>query len=140
MNTSPSPSDVAALRSSGPVADLTVRADDARPAGSPDRCFYCEAMIGAHHQPDCVVVGFRVIEAAEFGVLYPIASYPKGHHALFWFPNGEKGVGGYETARAYPDDDGVYRTGWTHGGPNSGTDFDFCEPPTMWTKLPESPA
>ena len=65
----------------------------------------------------------------------PITSYNDGDFVLFWFPNGERGVGGIETAMAFRDDDGVIRTGWTHGGPNSGGDFDFCEPPTMWARL-----
>lgn len=27
-----------------------------RPAGTKDRCFYCEQPVGGHHNPDCVLV------------------------------------------------------------------------------------
>jgi hypothetical protein len=72
-------------------------------------------------------------------VWQPIETYQDGDFVTFWFPNGERGVGGKETAMAFRDDDGVIRSGWSHGGPNSGYDFDFCEPPTMWCRLPEDP-
>lgn len=66
----------------------------------------------------------------------PIAKYITGFHALFWFPNGEKGVGGFEAATCFLDpDDKALRYGWTHGGPNSGSDFDFCESPTLFMKI-----
>ena len=29
--------------------------DDARPAGKPDRCFYCQRPFGEGHGPDCVI-------------------------------------------------------------------------------------
>lgn len=119
--------------------DRSVRPDDARPAGKPDECFYCKAPFGSDHADTCGEIGFRVIEAAKVGELYPIEIYPEGHHALFWFPEGENGIGGFETGTAYRDKDGRITSAWSHGGPNSGHDFDFCEPATMWSRLPAAP-
>lgn len=126
-----------------PAPDLTVRADDERPLRMDGTCFYCRAPMGGQHRTgerECVIVGFRVMEAAEVGVPYDIATYPFGHHALLWFPEGEKGVGGWEAATCYePDPGGVIDHGWTHGGPNSGSDWEFVEPPTLWARLPDPP-
>jgi len=35
--------------------DWTVTKEAARPAGLPDRCFYCDALIGEQHKSDCVM-------------------------------------------------------------------------------------
>lgn len=120
--------------------DGIVRQEDARPAGKADECFYCRAKVGRHHANGCVIIQHRMLEATPIGVWQPIDTYQDGDFVLFWFPDGEKGVGGKETAMAFRDDDGIIRSGWTHGGPNAGSDFDFCEPPTMWCKLPDDPA
>ncbi len=72
----------------------------------------------------------------------PIATVPEGTHVLLWFPLGERGVGGMETAmvfRGYPDNPGGLSY-WTHGGPNSGSDWEPREPPTHWRHLPDLPA
>jgi hypothetical protein len=126
-----------------PAPDLTVRPDDERPHRMDGTCFYCRAPMGGQHvtgPKECVVVGFRVLEAASVAVWYPIDTYPAGHYVMFWFPNGERGVGGIETALAFPNEEtGEYDHGWTHGGANSGSDFSFCEAPTQWAKLPEGP-
>lgn len=119
--------------------DKIVRDDDARPAGAPDECFYCRAPMGTNHNDGCVVTDIRRLEAAPIGEWQPIETYRDGDFVLFWFPYGEKGIGGIESAMAFRDDDGVIRRGWSHGGPNSGWDFDFCEPPTMWAKPPDRP-
>lgn len=119
--------------------DHTVHPDDARPAGKLTECFYCNRGMGADHAPDCVVIQIRRLEAAPIGVWQPIETYQDGDFVLFWFPHGEKGVGGRETAMAWRDDDGVIRGGWSHGGPNSGLDFTFGEPPTKWARLPDPP-
>jgi hypothetical protein len=124
------------------IVDLTVRPDDERPFRMDGTCFFCCAPIGGQHrtgEKECVIVGFRVLEAATPGVPYPIDTYPAGHHALFWFPDGEKGVGGWEAATCYPDPGKPPDRGWTHGGPNSGSDWEFCEPPTHWARLPDPP-
>ncbi|MFT4056743.1 MAG: hypothetical protein QM681_19720 [Novosphingobium sp.] len=70
---------------------------------------------------------------------FDISTYPEGTRAMFWMPNGEKGNGGMEYGVAYRDDDGVVRSAWTDGGPNSGSDFTFHEPPTMWQEAPFPP-
>lgn len=115
--------------------DSKVEPEDERPARADGTCFYCAQPIGDDHVESCVIVTGRRLDAMPLGHWEPIASYNDGDFVLFWFPNGERGVGGIETAMAFRDDDGVIRTGWTHGGPNSGGDFDFCEPPTMWARL-----
>jgi hypothetical protein len=119
-----------------PPAAADVRAEDSRPVGPPGKCTYCRETIGDNHKPECVVMIERTEEAAVVGEFYDIATYPDGLFALFFFPNGEKGNGGVESAMAFRDDDGVIRGGWSHGGPNSGSDFEFYEPPTMWSRCP----
>lgn len=66
------------------------------------------------------------------GEWQPMETYKDGDHVLFYFPHGERGNGGIETAM-------LFRRGdcwdfWTHGGPNSGSDFEVAdnERPTMW--------
>lgn len=120
--------------------DKLVRAGDARPAGAPDECFYCRSKMGAEHKDDCIIIDGRILDAMPSGVWQPIETYRDGWFVLFWFPYGERGIGGIQAAMAYRDDDDVIRSGWSHGGPNSGWDFEFCEPPTMWAKPPDRPA
>jgi hypothetical protein len=82
----------------------------------------------------------------------PIETIPEGKHALLWFPQGEKGIGGMECGTCFWDERHdpkansihVYEkwlSKWTHGGPNSGLDFETsnCEMPTHWMPLPEPP-
>jgi len=69
----------------------------------------------------------------------PISTYNEGDFVIFWFPNGERGNGGMDMAMAWRENDGSIISGWSHGGPNSGLDFDFCEPPTMWCWPPDDP-
>jgi hypothetical protein len=69
----------------------------------------------------------------------PIATVPEGEHVLLWFPNGEKGTGGFEAATVFRAPDGWLDCGWTHGGPNSGSDWEFCEQPTLWMRGPKGP-
>lgn len=73
----------------------------------------------------------------------PIETVPEGEHVLLWFPKGEKGNGGMECARLYRESDGgLPPGGWTHGGPNSGSDWDwgYDDMPTHWMPLPAPPA
>jgi hypothetical protein len=58
----------------------------------------------------------------------PIETVPEGRHVLFYFPNGDRGVGGMEAATIYDRDE--LDCGWSHGGANSGSDLGFCEKPT----------
>lgn len=119
--------------------DKVVRIDDARPAGRPDECFYCRSDMGAIHKDECVIISMRRLEAAPIGIWQPIETYRDGDYATFWMPNGERGNGGMEMGMAFRDDDGLIRSAWTHGGANSGLDFDFHEPPTMWCRNPNHP-
>ena len=70
----------------------------------------------------------------------PIETLRDGEHVLLYFPIGERGVGGRETAMVFRhDDEWSY---WSHGGPNSGSDFEPSrdgERPTHWMPLPEPP-
>jgi hypothetical protein len=70
----------------------------------------------------------------------PIETIPKGEHVLLYFPYGEKGRGGVEAGTVFPEDDGSIHCIWTHGGPNSGSDWEPVEAPTHWMPLPEPPA
>lgn len=69
----------------------------------------------------------------------PIETVPEGEHVLLYFPTGERGHGGIEAATVVPSC-GDLKTGWTHGGPNSGLDWAFCEEPTHWMPLPAPPS
>lgn len=119
--------------------DTKVRQDDVRPLGNPNECFYCLNPLGKDHKEDCVVMNIRRLDAAPVGVFQPMETYRDGDFVMFLFPNGEKGIGGIETAMSFKDHDGTYKEGWTHGGPNSGLDFEFPEPPCMWARLPDIP-
>jgi hypothetical protein len=73
----------------------------------------------------------------------PIETAPEGEHVLFYWPHGEKGVGGMECATMFRGDvwSSTGMSFWTHGGPNSGTDWEprDGENPTHWQPLPEPP-
>jgi hypothetical protein len=71
----------------------------------------------------------------------PIETYEEWTHALFWLPKGERGLGGVETGTMGRDENGKvdWTSVWTHGGPNSGLDFEFREMPTHWAPVPEGP-
>lgn len=75
------------------------------------------------------------------GPWFPIESLPEGRNVLLYFPYGEKGVGGMECAMVFRSElDGSWSY-WTHGGPNSGSDWEprDDERPTHWMPLPEPP-
>lgn len=69
-------------------------------------------------------------------VWHPIETLPEGEHVALFFPDGERGGGGVEMATVFTDD-GRWSY-WTHGGPNSGLDWEphNDERPTMWMKVP----
>lgn len=69
----------------------------------------------------------------------PIDTLPEGEHVLLWFPVGEREVGGMECATVYISEDGEWGF-WTHGGPNSGSDWWCDEKPTFWMPLPDPPS
>lgn len=118
-------------------ADPLVYPSDTAPVGPEGHCTWCRQPHGTHHENDCPVLNRRRYNAAPREWL-PLETYIEGYHALLYFPKGEKGVGGIEAATAYRDE-GRLLGGWTHGGPNSGSDFDFCEEPTYWMPLPAPP-
>lgn len=68
-----------------------------------------------------------------------IETAPEGEHILLYWPHGERGVGGMECATFYRYEDSW--SYWTHGGPNSGLDWDprDNEKPTHWMPLPPPP-
>lgn len=41
--------------------DWTVGAEGVRPAGQPDRCFYCREKVGSQHAPGCVIRSRTVV-------------------------------------------------------------------------------
>ena len=49
---------------------LVVRPEDARPAGKPDRCFYCGNEIGQMHNTGCVIMSKKV--KVRFTIEYDI--------------------------------------------------------------------
>lgn len=76
----------------------------------------------------------------------PIETVPEGEHVLLYWPEGEKGLGGMECATVFFEPDG-WNGGsryayWTHGGPNSGIDWNARdnEEPTHWMPLPPPPS
>lgn len=73
----------------------------------------------------------------------PIETAPEGVHILLYWPRGERGNGGIECATIFRDDSigPIGMSFWTHGGPNSGWDWEPCnsEKPTHWMSLPEPP-
>lgn len=119
-------------------ANPVVMPGDTAPVGPVGHCTWCRKPHGSNHEEGCPVLNGRRYDAAPREWL-PIDTYMEGYHALFYFPEGERGIGGIEAATSYRDDDGKIRGGWSHGGPNSGSDFDFCEEPTHWMPLPEPP-
>ena len=68
-----------------------------------------------------------------------IDTVPEGEHVLLFFPNGEKGNGGIETATVFRDESPNGFSYWTHGGPNAGGDWETREAPTHWMRLPPAP-
>lgn len=69
----------------------------------------------------------------------PIETLPEGEHVALYWPEGEKGAGGIECATVFFNDY-ASPTGmsfWTHGGPNSGLDWEprDSEKPTHWARL-----
>ena len=70
----------------------------------------------------------------------PIETAPGGRHILIWFPKGETGNGNMETATICRDENEPFGMSfWTHGGPNSGSDWEAFEAPTKWRDLPPPP-
>ena len=69
-----------------------------------------------------------------------IETMPEGEHVLLYWQHGERGIGGMECATVYRGSDGRLSY-WTHGGPNSGLDWEARddEAPTHWMPLPEPP-
>lgn len=122
--------------------DRSVRAEDSRPVGPAGACTYCWSLIGSDHVETCVILSSRRLDAAPVGVWQPIETYHDGDFVLFWFPCGERGNGAMETAMAFRESGGRWNF-WTHGGPNSGSDFEpgnEGEAPTKWCRLPNDPA
>lgn len=120
--------------------DRTVREEDSRPIGPAGACTYCGQSIGDEHAESCAIIDDRRLDAAPIGVWQPIDTYRDGDFVLFWFPRGQRGNGAKETAMAFRDSSGW--SFWTHGGPNSGSDFEPGGPgevPTMWCRLPNAP-
>lgn len=80
----------------------------------------------------------------------PIETLRDGECVLLWFPHGERGIGGIETAMVFRHESHAFGTEWsfwTHGGPNSGSDWEVWngpdgkpERPTHWMPLPDPPA
>lgn len=118
----------------------TVEAEDSRPVGPEGHCTYCGAPIGADHKAECVIISIRRFDALPVSVWLTMDSYADGNHALFYWPQGERGIGGMETATLYRSDHGHWFY-WTHGGPNGGMDFEprNDERPTAWMRLPPHP-
>lgn len=73
----------------------------------------------------------------------PIETAPEGEHVMLWWPEGERGIGGIECATIFRGDphSSTGMSFWTHGGPNSGTDWEprNSEKPTHWQPLPSPP-
>lgn len=78
---------------------------------------------------------------AARGRWQPISEAPEGEHVLLWFPKGERGIGGVECGTFWREPDGSIECFWTHGGPNSGGDWEARdgEQPTHWQPLPRPP-
>jgi hypothetical protein len=43
-----------------------------RPAGQPDRCFYCERLVGMEHKPGCVLRTRSVVMRYEYTVVIDV--------------------------------------------------------------------
>lgn len=90
-------------------------------------------------------------DAIEVAGWQPIETLPEGEHVLLYWRQGERGAGGMECATVFrndnPDNLLPPMFFWTHGGPNSGSDWDPKEDhktdepemPSFWMKLPDPP-
>ena len=52
--------------------DWTVTDKSSRPAGKPDRCFYCGELIGSQHKPECVIRQRTVVLDCTIRVVMPV--------------------------------------------------------------------
>lgn len=92
---------------------------------------------------DAVIQAYAAALVPDAAGWFPIESLPEGQHVELYWPDGERGVGGIECAT-------VFRNGlpfggysyWTHGGPNSGSDWEPAngEFPTHWRPIRPGPA
>ncbi|WP_283393178.1 hypothetical protein [Photobacterium phosphoreum] len=65
---------------------------------------------------------------------------PEGFNVLFWFEQGERGGGGMEYLQMLLTGDQHDPVSfWTHGGPNSGSDYYSEELPSHWRVPPDPP-
>lgn len=71
---------------------------------------------------------------------FDIASVPEGVPVQLFWEYGERGVGGQESAMVFRNPEGGFSF-WTHGGPNSGSDWEPAnrEMPTHWRPQPPNP-
>ncbi len=86
------------------------------------------------------VVEAYAADLVPHGRWFPISSLPEGRHVLLYWQDGERGAGGTECATVFRGPGGEWSY-WTHGGPNSGSDWEPYnrEKPTHWMPLPEPP-
>jgi hypothetical protein len=94
----------------------------------------------ATHIVDAVLHAYASALVPDSNGWFPIDSLPEGEHVQLYWPHGEKGVGGIECATVFRQWGEPWHY-WTHGGPNSGLDFDprDDEKPTHWRPLPAPP-
>jgi len=62
------------------VYGSTVRSSDARPAGKPNECFYCQQPVGQFHTEECVVP--KRIVWIRMSIQYPIAVPASWDHEM----------------------------------------------------------
>lgn len=55
--------------------DWTVTESSTRPAGQPDRCFYCGRLIGEQHKEDCVIRSKTVVIDFTFRTVLSVPEY-----------------------------------------------------------------